>query len=60
MLAAIAIWIEVVVVSKSLRHTLAVVVMAMVGERRAVFRDRPSHLNRDYLAVCSAARLPAI
>ena len=31
MLAAIAIWIEVVVVSKSLRHTLAVVVMAMVA-----------------------------
>lgn len=31
MLAVIAIWIEVVVVSKSLRHTLAVVVMAMVA-----------------------------
>ena len=31
MLVAIAIWIEVVVVSKSLRHTLAVVVMAMVA-----------------------------
>ena len=31
MLAAIAIWIEVVVVSKSLRHTLAVAVMAMVA-----------------------------
>ena len=29
--AVIAIWIEVVVVSKSLRHTLAVVVMAMVA-----------------------------
>ena len=32
----------------------------MVGERRAAFRDRPSHLNRGYLAVCSAARFPAI
>ena len=31
MLVVIAIWIEVVVVSKSLRHTLAVVVMAMVA-----------------------------
>ena len=31
MLVAIAIWIEVVVVSKSFRHTLAVVVMAMVA-----------------------------
>ena len=31
MLVAIAIWIEVVVVSKSLRHVLAVVVMAMVA-----------------------------
>ena len=31
MLAAIAIWIEVVVVSKSLRNTLVVVVMAMVA-----------------------------
>lgn len=30
------------------------------GERRAAFRDRPLHLNRGYLAVCSAARLPAI
>ena len=32
----------------------------MVWGRRAAFQDRPSHLNRGYLAVCSAARLPAI
>lgn len=32
----------------------------MTGERRAVFRGRPPHLDHGYLAVCTAARLPAI